>query len=75
MKNGGGKSAPIIITGALLSGMAVVEGREPHHIELRQYEEPSKLTYEIAVSTATATIMPVSGLFGWDSVAWRPPIR
>ncbi len=53
MRNRGGKSAPLIITGALLSGFAVVEGREPYHIELRQYQEPSKLTYEIASSTAT----------------------
>jgi hypothetical protein len=73
MKNVGGKSAPIIVTGALLSGMAVVEGREPYHTELRQYAEPSKLTYENAVSTATANIMPVSGLFGWDSVDFGPP--
>ena len=73
MKNIGGKSAPIIITGALLSGMAVVEGREQYHIDPWQYEEPSKLSYEIAVSTATATIMPVSGHFGWDSVDFGPP--
>jgi len=48
-----GKSAPIIVTSALLSGLAVVEERDPYHIEQRQYEEPSKLTYEIAASTAT----------------------
>ena len=71
MRNRPRKHAPIIITGALLSGMAVVEGREPSHIEQRQYEEPSKLTYEIAVSTATATVMTVSSTFGWDSV-WPP---
>jgi hypothetical protein len=50
-----GKSAPIIVTGALLSGLTIVEGREPYHIEQRQYEEPSKLTYENAYSTATFT--------------------
>ncbi len=54
-----GKSAPIIITGALLSGLAVIEGKEPYHIEPRQYEEPPKLTYEIAVSTATVTTSTV----------------
>jgi hypothetical protein len=63
MKNVGRKSAPIIVTGALLSGMAVVEGREQYHIDPWQYEEPSKLTYEIAVSTATATVLPGSALF------------
>ncbi len=31
MKNVGGKPAPIIVTGALLSGMAVVEGRAIPH--------------------------------------------
>jgi hypothetical protein len=64
MRNRCGKSAPIMITGALLSGLAVVEGREPYHIEQRRYEGPSKLTYEIAISTATITTF--SNLFGWD---------
>ena len=65
------KPTPIIVTGALLSGMAVVEGREPYHTELRQYVEPSKLTYENAA--ATATITQVSGAFGWDRVDFGPP--
>jgi hypothetical protein len=56
MRNRCRKSAPLIITGALLSGVAVVEGREPYHIEQRQYQEPSKLTYEISLSTATVTV-------------------
>ena len=53
-----GKSAPIILTSALLTGLTVIEGREPYHVEPRQYEEPSRLTYEIATSTATA-VTPV----------------
>jgi hypothetical protein len=56
MRNRHVKSAPIIITGALLSGLAVVEEREPYHIEQRQYQEPSKLTYEISLSTASGTV-------------------
>lgn len=64
MMNRCGKSAPIIITGALLSGLTVVEGREPYHIEHQQYEEPSKLIYEIAISTATFTTF--SNPIGWD---------
>ncbi len=64
MRNRCGRSAPIIITGALLSGLTVAEGREPYHIEQRQYQEPSKLTYEIAISTATITTF--SSFFGWD---------
>jgi hypothetical protein len=35
--------------------LTIVEGPEPYHIEQRQYEEPSKLTYENAYSTATFT--------------------
>jgi hypothetical protein len=67
------KSAPIIFTtAALLSGMAVVEGREPYHIELLQYQEPSKLTYENAATTGTIT--HVSSLHGWGSVVdFGPP--
>jgi len=56
MRNRRKKSAPIIVTGALLSGLAVVEGREPYHIEQRQYQEPSKLSYEIMLSTASGTV-------------------
>lgn len=40
------------------SGLTVIEGREPYHIEPHQCAEPSKLTYEISVSTATVTILP-----------------
>jgi hypothetical protein len=72
MTNHRRKPAPIIVTGALLSGMAVVEGREPYHIELLQYEEPSKLTYEIATSTATFVTGTV-GAFGWDRFDVGPP--
>jgi hypothetical protein len=50
-RNRYGKSAPIIIAGPLVSGLTVIEGREPYHIEPHQYAEPSKLTYEISVST------------------------
>jgi hypothetical protein len=73
MKKAGGKSAPIIITtAALLSGMTVVEGREPYHTELRQYVESSKLTYENAATTATITY--VSSLSSWDRVPdFGPP--
>ena len=50
------KLAPFV-AGAVLSGAAVVvEGREPEHIEQQQYEEPSRLTYEIANSTATFSV-------------------
>jgi hypothetical protein len=58
VRNRYGKSAPIIIAGALVSGLTVIEGREPYHIEPQQCAEPSKLTYEISVSTATVTILP-----------------
>jgi hypothetical protein len=72
MKNLGGKSAPIIVTGALLSGMAVAEGRKSYHTELRQYVEPSKLTYENAAATATF-ITGTVGVFGRDSANFGPP--
>jgi hypothetical protein len=69
MSNRIGKSAPIMITGVMLSGLTVLEGREPHHIEQRQYEEPSKLTYEIANSTATANILAPT--FWLDPLDWK----
>jgi hypothetical protein len=64
IRNRYGKSAPIIIAGPLVSGLTVIEGREPYHIEPHQYAEPSKRTYEISVSTATVTILrPQFGLY------------
>src|ERR1700741_3992518 len=54
----------IIIAGPLVSRLTVIEGREPYHIEPHQYAEPSRLTYEISVSTATVTILrPQFGLY------------
>jgi hypothetical protein len=56
------KSVPIIVTGALLSAMAVVEARrKPYHIEPRQHEEPSRLTYDV---TSTATFVTGVRLLG-----------
>jgi hypothetical protein len=52
---------PIFVTSTIvLSWLPVVEQREHFHIEQRQYQEPSKLTYEPAVSTATFTTGIVS---------------
>jgi hypothetical protein len=77
MEKASRKSAPMIIitSAAFLSGTAVVEGRERYHTELRQYVEPSKLTYENAAATATITY--VSSPFGWDRVTdfGPPPIK
>jgi hypothetical protein len=62
MRNRHKKFAPIIVTGALLSDLAVVEARrEPYHIEPRQHEEPSRLTYDV---TSTATFVTGVTLLG-----------
>ena len=46
--------APIILGGTVvLSSLPVVEERQHFHIELRQYQESSKPTYETPASTAT----------------------
>jgi len=41
----------------LIGASAVVEGREPEHIEQRQHEEILPMTYEISNATATASVM------------------
>jgi hypothetical protein len=61
------KSVPIILTGALLTGLAVIEEREPYHIEQRQYEEPSTLTYAV---TSTATFVAGVRLLGSFNHDW-----
>ena len=53
--------APVIV-GALITGTAVVEGREPEHIEQRQYEEVLPTTFESPAYTATAGVRPVTWL-------------
>jgi hypothetical protein len=53
---------PIVVTGAMLSGLTVIEDREKYHIEQKLYEGLPTLTYENPMSTATATVMPL--LFG-----------
>jgi len=55
------KLAPFV-AGAVLTGACVVEGREPEHIEQRQHEEPPRLTYENANSTATVAALPLSNI-------------
>ncbi len=55
------KSVPIVLTGALLLGLVVVERREPYHIEPRQSEEPARLTYFVN-STATFTTYRLQGI-------------
>jgi hypothetical protein len=60
------KPVPIVLAGAFLAGLTVIEEREPYHIEQRQYEEPSKLSYEIATSTATGVAYTV----GTTSFSW-----
>ncbi len=63
--------APIIVGGTIfLSGLPVVEEREHFHIEQRQYQEPSKLTQEPVVSTATfvtGTVGPLDHDDRWSS--------
>jgi hypothetical protein len=71
MQNRGAKSVHFILVGAL--GLTVVEGRESNHIEQRQYVEPSKQTYENAMSTATVTFIGGCDPFVddvWGGRAW-----
>ena len=57
---------PIIFSGTIIfSGLPVVEEREHFHVEQRQYQEPSKLTYEPVVSTATF-VRGTVGLFDYN---------
>ncbi len=58
--------APIIFSSTIVfSGLPIVEEREHFHVEQRQYQEPSKLTYEPVVSTATF-VRGTVGLFDHD---------
>jgi hypothetical protein len=58
-----------ILTGAIVGTVTVCEGRENSHTELRRYEEPSVLSYELSQSTATITTgMSIFGAFGGG---WR----
>ncbi len=61
--------APIVVGSTVfLLGLPIVEEREHFHIEQRQYQEPSKLTYEPTVSTATVVMGTVGLLDGdWNS--------
>jgi hypothetical protein len=62
---------PVIIGGAVfLTSVPVVEERDHLHIEQRQYEEPSKLTHEPVVSTATVVTGTV-GLFDHPGDKWN----
>jgi hypothetical protein len=51
-------SKPItwIVGGALVAGVGICEARENPHVEQRAYEEPPRLTYDLANSTATMSI-------------------
>jgi hypothetical protein len=63
--------APIIFSGTIvLSGLPIVEEREHFHIEQRQYQEQSKLTYENPASTATV-ITGTVGLFDHPGDRWN----
>jgi hypothetical protein len=64
MGKSAGKCISFIATGTLLTSLAVVERREPFHIEQRQYEKPAELTIENAYATPTVKIL--SDLFGSD---------
>lgn len=45
------------IGGALVVGVGICEGRENPHVDQRQHEEMPRVSYEIANSTATASII------------------
>jgi hypothetical protein len=62
---------PIFVTGTIvLSWLPVVEQREHFHIEQRQHQEPSKITYENPASTATV-ITGTVGLFDNPGDRWN----
>jgi hypothetical protein len=50
------KPAALILTGSMVVVIWSHEAIENPHVDQRQYEEPSRLTYEFPNSTVTATI-------------------
>ena len=57
MRNRRRTVVPLLVITSLTSGLAIVERREPYHVEPMQHEEPASLNYENAYSTATFTVL------------------
>jgi hypothetical protein len=51
------KTMAWVVSGSLVVAVGIYEARENPHIEGRQYEEPSRLSYEFPNSTATMTML------------------